>query len=186
MLHLIREWLICRTLDDGRPVPPSHRGHERLVIVHEALRDRAGAHLRQPPADFRARTIEAVRRASRAPAAHPRRPFAALHLTMAGILVLCGMIGIYTLIAPQNLPVTPHTGSAGRSGAGTASSFGSSFAPRHLSDLWGGLPRPSIEAIQTSLEAPVRLETRQLISDARRAADMILDRLPFMTRGESR
>lgn len=181
MFRILDHWLISRALDDEHPLPGRvadrvasspelRRDRDALQSVHESLRDSADAHFVPSPAGLRERTLDAVRRSSRPARARRQVPWRVwLGVTAAAALTI--MLSIRLLLAPG-----PAAGPA--PGALTERVV----QPEGPVSLAAMLDRLQPSSLRVSLEAPIQSESRQLLTDARRTADLLLEQIPFLQR----
>ena len=180
MIRLIRDWQASRTLDSG---PAAPRGRDPLSLVHEALRSTHPA-MHEPSPGLHDRTLDAVRRASRQRSA--ARPFLALHLVMAALLLVCGGLGVYAVLAPQPAPRGPAIAEGGTPGPsptpesdrGPSNILGGGL---QLAGLWQEIAGPIKKLTEESIQQPARQEAEHLVADAKRATNFVLVNIPFVS-----
>lgn len=179
IIRLFRQWRVSQALDRAANLPPrppfSPSGHDRLVMVHEALR-RSTPGWSDPAPGARERTLEAVRRASRGRAAPAHRPFSSLHMVMAGILAVCALVGVYAMLAPAastgpGSPIVrlPAPG-------GEEPEPGNLLGGLRLAGLWHDITAPLKRATEEAIQAPARNEGENLVADFRRGTNFLLTR----------
>ncbi|MCC6660092.1 MAG: hypothetical protein IT437_04320 [Phycisphaerales bacterium] len=181
IIRLIRQWRVSQALDRAADPPPRPSfpptGHDRLVMVHEALR-RSTPGWSDPAPGARERTLEAVRRASRGRAAPAHRPFSSLHLVMAGILAVCALVGVYAMLAP---PASTRPGSPIARGplpapGGEEAEPGNLLGGLRLAGLWHDITAPLKRVTEEAIQTPARNEGENLVADFRRGTNFLLTR----------